>query len=172
MQPPKGFRPAGTVLWAEVMNEPPTWISNKSTVRGARAKGLMYERKAHAHFGSIYGEAYIPNPWIQFKNSQQQLRWAQPDALLFDFKQGILTIVEYKYQHTALAWWQLVELYLPLIKKLYPRKLWIVRLLEVVRYYDPCVMFPCEHTILKSISDLFPDQVGVYIWKPLTGKRL
>ncbi len=166
MNPPKGFRPAGNVVWAKLMDTPPEWIKQRARGNSAQSRGIRYEKKAHKHFSSIYGCNYIPNPWIQFKNSQAQLRWAQPDALLFDFPLGILTIIEYKYQHTAQAWWQLVELYKPLVRKLYPQDLWRIRLLEITQFYDPHVLFPCEVTILNNVDAFFPDQIGVYIWKP------
>lgn len=114
-----------------------------------------------------YKDLYFPSPWIHFySEGYPRMRWCQPDGVLFDFKNGIITIVEVKYNHTPLAWWQLNELYLPLVSFIFGDELWTYRLAEWVLWYDPATPFPGEHHLRPELELIKPHEVGVKIWKP------
>jgi hypothetical protein len=83
-----------------------------------------------------------------------------------DPRRGVVTILEFKYQHTSDAWHQLTRLYLPVLSQLFPRKLWRFALCEVVKWYDPATVFPCPVTLAKDPLLLRPGQFGVHIWSP------
>lgn len=73
--------------------------------------------------------------------------------------------MEIKYQHTPDAWFQLKELYLPVIKvALGPA--WQLGLMEVVKWYDPATFFP--ERIALCADPLRPPlgRIGVHIWCP------
>jgi hypothetical protein len=91
------------------------------------------------------------------------MRWCQPDALILQPRDGLLTIVEVKYQHTPDAWWQLRELYLPVVSLAFGPD-WRIAMLEVVKWYDPHVSFP--ETPLLTPDPLRPPhgRIGVHIW--------
>jgi len=94
------------------------------------------------------------------------MRWCQPDGLLFNLDKGIITIVEIKFKHTPLAWWQLNELYYPLISFIFGQELWSYRLAEWVRWYDCETPFPGQHHLRPHLTDVKEHEVGVTIWKP------
>jgi len=62
-------------------------------------------------------------------------RFCQPDALLIDVYSGRVVIVEVKYQHTTDAWWQLLALYVPVVRRLFGPA-WEVACCEIVRWCD------------------------------------
>ena len=100
--PPKGFREPQQILCAEFC-EPPALRRRRYT--GARAQGVRYEAAGQAYLRELYGSAYTASPWLKFF-ADGQWRWCQPDGLLIDRTRKILDVVEFKYQHTADAWWQ------------------------------------------------------------------
>ena len=61
------------------------------------------------------------------------------------------TIVEIKYNHCALAWWQLYKLYLPVISKIFGSD-WTYSCCEVVKWFDPQTNVPEEVCMQKDID--------------------
>ena len=91
----------------------------------------------------------------------------QPDALHFDLKRGRLTIFEVKHAHTVDAWWQLKELYRPVVRAMFPQRLWKIRLVEIVRYYDADAYFPQPYSLIPDLFHPLPEEeIGVFIWRP------
>ena len=131
-------------------------------MRGLKGKGKKYEGQVLASLDRRYPGCLIPLPWIRFWEGRQE-RWAQPDGLLV-FPEGRVHIVEVKLRHTPQAWFQLVEVYSPLIRTLFPEELWEIRLNEVVRWYDPMVVFPGKCVLRPSLEEAGPNEVGVTIW--------
>lgn len=164
--PPKKFKPCGTVLWARECGPPP-FAAGKRKRKGRRAQGIRYERRGHECFQERYGDCYVPSPWFQFSEEESDSpRWCQPDALLFDPTAGRIHILEFKYQHTSDAWWQLRQLYFPVIRALFPRHLWEIGLCEVVKWYDPVTAFPEKVVMAREPQIVLPGELGVHIWKP------
>lgn len=157
----EGFRPAGRVLSAGLCLEP---ALRKKRYSGRRLAGIQYERKVHTYLDSLYGERYIPSPWLRFF-SDGKWRWCQPDGLLLDFSRGILTVVEVKYQHTSDAWWQVRHLYMPVLKEIFPETLWSFEACEVVKWYDPATSFP-EKVVLAQEPGLHHPAFKIHIWRP------
>lgn len=156
------------MAWAEFRDEGP--FPTPRRVRGAKAAGLAYERKVHRHLREVYspeagGPLYAPAQWIEFveRGSTSRRRWAQPDGLLVNLDKGLVTIVETKLRHTDRAWWWLRQIYLPLLRHIFPAG-WTFALLEVVRYYDPAVHFPEPTKLVKYPDRLCEGQFGVHIW--------
>lgn len=160
-QRPEGFRPAGEVS-AAYFSLPPAIVKQRYT--GSRLLGVKYEKKVQEHLSQLYGEAYLANPWFCFWAGGRK-RWCQPDGLLLDFIAGTITIVEVKYQHTALAWWQTTQLYLPVLRKLFPERLWRFCFCEVTKWFDPAVQFPVEIVLAREINQRSL-KFMVHIWKP------
>lgn len=160
--PPKGFRPAEGVLWAREDGHPPAFLTRERRYTGRRGQGVRYERKVHDYLAEKAGDIYRRGPWFCF-GGEEYTRWCQPDGLILDEAAGLLTIVEVKYQHTADAWWQLRELYLPVVSLAYGPD-WRIAMLEVVRWYDPHTSFP--ETPLLTPDPLSPPhgRIGVHIW--------
>ena len=162
-QPPLGFRPAGQVdrVW---LSDPPRLQKRKYT--GARLLGVQYEKKVQEYLLRQHEGDYLASPWFSFQSAgSEQLRWCQPDGILFDWKEGRLILVEVKYQHTALAWWQLRHLYFPVVRALFPERLWTFEFCEITKWYDPQTAFPCAVSLARSALAHCPG-FKVHIWKP------
>lgn len=162
--PPRSFRAANDVQWAAFSAKPPPFI-RPPRVKGARAAGLRYEAKAQQHFQALWGEYYVPGPWFRFGDGQGKVRWCQPDGLLFLPYTGKIIIVEMKLQHTSDAWWQTKWLYMPVLYKIFPPRLWDYACCEVVKWYDPATLFPEQVRMLPNPAEARSDQFAVHIWK-------
>lgn len=158
---PAGFRPAASPTGAYFC-VPPNLKRRRYT--GRRLAGIRYERKVHEYLHSFYGEHYIESPWIRFFD-EGKWRWCQPDGLILDLARGVINIVEVKYQHVELAWWQTRKLYAPVLRTMFPAGLWAIEVCEVVKWYDPAVVLP-ERVILASDVDIPHSGFKVHIWKP------
>lgn len=165
---PERLRPAENVLWSEISLKAPSFIRAPTTKRGKL--GVQYERRVHLHLHVSSGpdELYLPGPWIRFIcANEQKSRWCQPDGLLFNFASGLLTIVEMKYSHTADSWWWMQKLYLPVVRSLFPAKLWTFRRCEIVHTFDPGVRFPEPLVRISRLEELDPKRFGVLILKEM-----
>jgi hypothetical protein len=109
----------------------------------------------------------VDSPWFTFRSAgDNAIRWCQPDGLLFQPLDSLLTVIEIKLQHTSDAWWQTQQLYLPVIAQVFPPALWRYNICEIVKWFDPHTNFPwkfkmCEHPLM-----LAPNTFGVHICKP------
>lgn len=163
MAPPVGFNPAGAVQQAWVSPIPPQFMRQRRYT-GARAAGVRYEKRVHAHLLDQFPTTYLPSPWLRFL-SGGRWRWCQPDGLIFDLDNGRIIVVEVKYSHTSDAWWQVKHLYLPVLKRCFPEHLWTYEACEVVRWFDPMTVFP-EPLEMAAQIDQHGDKFRVHIWKP------
>ncbi len=132
----------------------PHWTDNKK--RGRKRQGLIYEKKVHEELELLYGSSYIPSLWLEYETlNDDYLHRCQPDGLLFDFHNGRIIVIEVKLKHTEQAYWQLRNLYLPVLGLLFPPNLWKLIPCEVVKWFDPSVAFPvpvimCEDPLLAQ----------------------
>lgn len=108
-----------------------------------------------------FGDKYLRAPWVEFVDETGK-HWCQPDGLLQLAKH--LLIIEFKYQHTIDAWYQLRQLYQPVVQVLFPDTHIIV--VEVVKWYDCALAFPEPARLLKDLAAHNSDEFGVHIWKP------
>lgn len=161
---PKNFDPVGPVEWVTPLEHQPPFITRKKR-RGRRALGIKYELRGHDHFFQKFGEFYFPSQWWKFKEVDKAPRWCQTDGLLIDPYVGLITVLEFKYQHTSDAWWQLRKLYLPVVSTAFGFD-WEYSVCEVVKWYDPSTAFPERVKMAKCPSIVRPGEFGVHIWKP------
>lgn len=165
MEAPRGFNGAGTVLSAYISRTPPPFI-RKRRYRGARAKGVNYEKKTHPYLAEMFPDVYIQNPWLNFESEESiRRRWCQPDGLIIDIERGIITCIEIKYSHTSDAWFQTKELYVPVLSCIFPQNLWTIQICEVVKWYDQAVSFP-EAVELAQEPARPSHKFKVHIYKP------
>lgn len=157
---PASFQPAGRVLSAS-LSLPPALRKRKYT--GRRLQGVRYERRVHEYLASLYGDGYVASPWLKFF-AEGRWRWCQPDGLVLAPATGRITVVEVKYQHTSDAWWQLRHLYLPVLAQIFPPALWRFDVCEVVKWYDPAVVFP-ERVVLAHEPALDNSAFKIHIYR-------
>jgi hypothetical protein len=113
-------------------------------------------------------DAYVVGPWIEFYTEESnERRYCQPDGVLIEIPRGRITIVEVKYSHTELAYWQLFDLYLPVLQFLFPPPLWTFAAIEVCSRFDVAVASPRKPVMRKEILDALPREFNVHIWRPV-----
>lgn len=88
-------------------------------------------------------------------------KFCQTDGLLFTPEEKKVLILEFKLKHTADAYFQIEEKYLPVLRRLFPK--WIIATCEVVKWYDQCTAFPTEVKLRKRPEDTLPGEFGVHI---------
>lgn len=171
---PKKFLPAGFVVWAQFFpGEPPFTKSSKP--RGSRADGVRYETKTQEYLKQTVakeeGLELIQSPWLVFKSGSRDARdrFCQPDSLIVNKEAKHITIVEVKLQHTSFAWWQVRQLYEPVLRRIYTNHTFSA--LEIVKWLDPSVAFPETFYYAKSPLDRGEEnesksRFGVHIFDP------
>jgi hypothetical protein len=159
--PPPRFRPILGMAYGVDRCEPRD--AGVEGMSAAQRAGMRYERKVHDHFASLWGDRYVPSPVFSFYDASGK-RFCIPDGLL-DLGENRIVVFEIKFQHMPEAWWQLDQLYRPVLKALYKD----VYLVEVCRSFDPATPFPCaihkidniEHYVKGPLRSIF----GVYRWR-------
>ncbi len=126
--PPRGFVSAGEVLRAEYAARPafhhdtgPSLLTTSAVARYER--GLRYQRQVESALGAWADSTETVTrvelgPWFRFTSAAAPSvwRWCQPDVLVTS-SAGALTVLEVKLTLEARAWWQVVELYAPVVAK-------------------------------------------------------
>jgi hypothetical protein len=166
--PPRNFTSARNLEWAIFFPGEPPYLRRHARPTGRRLAGVKYEQTVQHMLCSKFPQTYLPSPWLKFKGANG-VKWCQPDGLLFDLAEGIITIIEVKYQHTSDAWWQLRKLYEPVLRRSFnhSENLWDFRVLEIVKWYDPLTIYPEPVRLLEKIefaSKIGANITGLHIW--------
>ena len=162
--PPANFTPAGRVTKAYLSPDEPPFIK-RSRRRGRKAEGQRYEAKVQRYLVDAYPHFYLPAPWLRYDSAGTQRRlWCQPDGLLLNTRDGLITIVEVKLQHTPSAWWQVRHLYEPVVAACFGN-VWRIAAVEVVRWFDPDVPFPETYCRAPDPMAVEAGRFGVHIWQ-------
>jgi len=162
------FRPARDVHSARILNSAPAFIlTQQRRRRGARWNGIRYQRLLDGYLAERYGDMFVPGPWIQFTDGPTgERRFCQPDGLLIEIARGRITVLEAKYSHTELAYYQLFDLYIPVMKNLFPASLWSFAGIGICARYDPAIPLPSRAVMRKNLIDALPREFNVHIWRP------
>lgn len=163
------FRPAGTVKHAAFIDKSPLKsIRNPGCNTAAQKAGKRFEKKLLAKLKDLPLIRVSIAPWIQYQN-EVKLCFCQPDAILW-LPLNTIVIVEAKLSHTADAYWQLRQLYEPVLRAIEPSAR--IHLLEITRSFDPAVRMPEEMVLFfdyQNFISLLPTEpkkeVYVLQWK-------
>ena len=138
-----------------------------SRAKGARAVGLRYEKKVLEKYSSKFPH-FIASPWFRYtlRNLPERTNYAQPDGLFIDIATGLVTIIEIKYAHTADAYFQLVDKYIPIVSHFFKGGDWRFAVCEVVHWYDGATAFPTRVRLLDDPFAARPGFFGVHIVRP------
>lgn len=156
---PNRYRKKKEILHAYpmFMHWNPIFVPKK--VKGKKAEGLRFEQQVLR----VY-EATIPHfvSALPFRYSiSNQSVFCIPDGLIL-YKNELI-LVEVKLTHTPQAWFQLQNLYFPVVEKALGRK---VRGVEVVKWFHPEVRFPEPVKVFRSLESFLitDERMGVVIW--------
>ena len=158
----------GEVLASELLCGVPKFIKSGRRRRGAKGVGLRYEAKVQDFLGAEF-DGYIPGPWFKYRTSDEPSRtnYAQPDGIIVDIERGQITICEMKYRHCAEAYFQLVDKYLPIVRKFFNNsEIWTYATVEIVHWYDCAVAFPTQVTLRDDVARVRPNELAVHVCRP------
>jgi hypothetical protein len=154
-------RKAGDVSTARLVDFKLHHKSKK--LSAAQRLGLAFEKKAIVHLNWELSDEVFAHPTFRFNNGTPLDQYAIPDALWVAGK--TLTIFEIKLRHTADAYYQLKDLYAPIIAKAYPG--FAINLVEICRHYDRTIKLPGKVTFvdnLKAHCEIPREGFGIYLW--------
>lgn len=153
------------VEWAAFMARQPHFGARKNRPTQAQRAGIRYERRAQEYLLELYPHSYVPSPWLSFRlHKEPCLRFCQPDGIIIDVEKSTITIVEIKLRHMAEAYTQVNGIYLPVLRKIFPR--FFFKQVEMTRWYDPAAHFPVPVQLLSGIDLASHARFGVHIWNP------
>ena len=139
----------------------PDWLPRNEVRTGARAQGHRYEKHVHTTLLERYPEKYVESPWIGYRaDGGPRLGFCQPDGLYIDIEKGLIIIVEVKLKHGPKAWEQLNKLYYPCVQHIF--KDFEIRLIEVVRWFDPAVFREQYTALCADIHECAPRRANCY----------
>lgn len=139
----------------------PDWLPRNEIRTGAKAAGQRYERRVHAALLERYPQNYVPGPWISYREDDiSRVNFCQPDGLYIDIRKGLIVIIEVKLKHGRRAWEQLNDLYLPCIQHIFHD--FEVRLIEVVKWFDPAIRVPAKTLLCSDIHTCSPLRGRLY----------
>lgn len=165
--PPKRFVAAVGVRSARFLPSKPPFIKRGRSV-GRYAVGIRYEREVHEllELHCLGKPEFVLKlgPWLEFTDRSGR-RWCQPDALLLSTQRKECLICEIKYQHTPDAWWQLTQLYQPVLAVALPG--YTFGLVEIVHWFDPLIQWPEQVRFAAHLSSVtFNGPAFIHICNP------
>lgn len=154
-------RVAGAVEGAKAMwNQPPPLAVGRTV---AQRQGLRFERKVLESLMKSHPHFIDHLPFIYLSNGRQ--RAAIPDGVCFSRSLETVTIIEIKHRHSEEGWQQLNLLYKPVVARAFPKLR--IKLLEIVRWYEPHIKLPDKAVKLLDPVSHFDSEdfdYGIHIW--------
>lgn len=165
MRAPKYFRSALSVTSVTLSMTRPQFVK-PSIARGKFKAGLVYEDLAWKEIADRHPQWIQPRYWFRFDDGRSEGRWCQPDIILVDSDRKVVYIGEVKIKHCARAWFQLHELYLPVIRHFYGAD-YEYRLFEMTKSFDIATPFPAPVEHIRDVRDCrLPPQTNILRWRP------
>jgi len=133
--------------------------------------GLAYEAKILQAISSSYKSSFLSHLCFTFDEGKGK-KCAIPDGLLFSHDWKECCIIEVKIRHTADAYHQLNDFYVPIVHRAFGSALRVFGL-EICRYYDPLVKLPRPPAHLISLKEAFEIRDGfhpVITWSRFDGR--
>lgn len=134
-------------------------------MRGQRfRRGLKYEAKVQLQLQERFGLRYIPGQWWKYFTALGDgPSYAQTDGILLDPARKLCVLFEVKYSHTTEAYWQVENLYVPLLQRFLRNTDYKIAAVEVCKWFDPCTPFPVKPTLCEELTAVHPERFNVHI---------
>lgn len=167
LPPVRRFISSTKLEFADIATQVPPVSLRKTKSTVVQKKGNKYEAKVRTHIERAYANSseyrYLFSPWFTYRLPGDTARHCQPDILLFSAKQ--IFICEVKLNHIRDAYYQLRNLYAPVVKAVFPG--YEISLIEITRSFDPRILFPEEFELFFGLSDALASerQLSVVQWK-------
>lgn len=167
--PPHGFAPVRELLSVEF--RPSLRLVGQASGQteaqraGKRYEARVWERLESYCAAAFPGSQFFIGPWFEFRTMGEGLRRAQPDVMLL--RANHVLLCEIKAQHTTAAWWQLRELYEPLVRFHWP--VHHVSVCEICNTFDASVRLPEAVELVRDFDELLAlsdSNYHVLPWRP------
>lgn len=153
----------------------PSFIKSKKKrdrLSPASKLGLKYQKEVQNALCREFSDSkyrLYTNQWFEYFDEYNISRFCEMDAFLISPGQKKLYLFEIKYKHSEIAYYQLHNLYMPVIRAWKPGI--TIHPIELVRWYDSSTPYPtsitlCRYPLLSSANNF-----NVKIWNP-EAKRL
>lgn len=121
---------------------------------------MKYEKKVGEKISSLFPFEWKAGVWICYLCGLEEYPlYCQLDGYL-EFPDRVV-LIEIKYNHCVDSYFQLMDVYLPLMKHLFPGK--EISVCEVVKWYDPSVTFPVGVKLQKDLAACGVNDFSVHI---------
>jgi hypothetical protein len=157
------------IAWAQWLFHTPSFALGNRPRTAAQAAGCAYEKRGIA-FVERSVSHFVPKPWLQYRTRHGRPKWCQPDGVYFDFRQGLIIVVEFKRRHTTDAYSQ-TQLYQSVLRHLFPKSLWGLGACEVTGSFDCDVYLPVRPRFVNSFQEITDGDFGVLLWKPTKHRK-
>lgn len=150
---PTSVRPVPQSPW------PPTRTKGQ-----AFRRGIKYEAKVHRQLSEVHGLQYIPQQWWQYTLAgDHRDHYCQTDGLLILSARKVIVLCEVKYSHTPEAYWQVENVYVPLLTRYLRNTDYKIAAVEVCKWFDPNTPFPVRPTLCEELTAVHPSRFSVHI---------
>lgn len=157
--------PPDLFIPSEIMSAWPTtevpYANKRRRLSPAQKAGLAYQKRIVKYCQSPSWSVRA-GEWYCYSDLGAKRRYCQPDILLDSGILEPLVVVEVKLRWTALAWWQLRKLYVPVLQRVYPNVPAFVSL-AICRSYDPAIQIPEKVNLCDDIFDAKPSAFNVLV---------
>jgi len=111
-----------------------------------------------------HGLRYIPQQWWEYRCSGDERRhFAQTDGLLLLPARKLCLLLEVKHSHTPESFWQVENLYMPLLGRYLRNSGWGLAAVEICKWFDPQTPFPVRPSLLEDLLSASPGKFSVHI---------
>lgn len=157
--PPSSYLklPQGRIVSAWEVKESPHGKRAASPSFAQRA-GLAYQKKIERFLAPRRPSDWTvyPSLWFVYCDDRPGRNYCSPDFIL-DCGADLLVVVEAKIRWTADAYYQLEQLYLPVLRVARPRATLVP--LCITKSFDPAIKVPME---VRFVSDVFEASPGKF----------
>ncbi len=126
---------------------------------------MKYEDRVRKELVERFHTYFLPSTWWKYGKvgDPERVYYAQIDGLVINDRKRLVTIIEVKHSHTADAYFQLENLYVPLMAKWLERSNYGIATCEVVKWYDPATRCPRPPVLRELITDVKPNEFAVHM---------
>lgn len=158
MTPPRDFTSPGVVVGLEAIALP-AFLAATKRVKGARGKGLRYEAKVTKWLNGQVGKEWktYSQQCLKYLNNEGHIGYCIPDWYAVNETREEILLVEIKLTRVARAWWQLNELYVPMLRFLYPG--YAIACVEIASRVE-LIVTPGEVSVIHSLGDAKPGRTS------------
>lgn len=160
-EPPSAYNQRILPEWVRP-SERPQFLQEPQRRTKRQRQGISYERLVHSKLQDQHGLNYIAGQWWRYSTGGR-VRFCQTDGILLVPEKRMLVLIEVKYSHTVDAFWQLENLYVPILKKFLQQSNYVLATVEVVKWFDPAVRYPRQPRLLEHILLARPGVFSVHI---------